>query len=90
MPLDPTKLPVYFATVQRLVRIGGGLAHLTPTALDDEALAAVESVLKAVEPFLSEPWFVDLIGFLQGLLASGQDPKVVASVFKAAFAERAA
>ncbi len=76
--LTPEKLQKILEVTERLLLIGKGLSVLTPTKLDDQAIAFGQQFLEAVKPFADEPFVVELINFIVSLVKRGKGAEAVA------------
>jgi len=70
-------------TIKKVVKIGKGIAAITPTDLDDKTLAAAEQVIALVQPLVEEEWFADLVDFVVHLFVKHQNPADFVKALKA-------
>ncbi len=76
-----------FETAKRAVMIFKGLSVITPTLIDDKIVAWAEKVVVAIEPFVHEQWFVELVDFVVSLFSKSEDLKQSLMMLKAVLAK---
>jgi hypothetical protein len=66
--------------IKTLLKLGKGLAALTPTTLDDNVVSMAENAIKFLEPFLNDPNVVDALKKLFDLASN--NPEKLAELVK--------
>jgi hypothetical protein len=66
--------------IKTLLKLGKGLAALTPTTLDDNVVSMAESAVNFLEPFLNDPNVVDALKKLFDLASN--NPEKLAELVK--------
>jgi hypothetical protein len=70
-----------FAALKKGLALMKSLALLTPTTIDNTAIAYLEAFVNAIEPYVEEPWFVAAISLVFGLFGS-KEAKAILDHFK--------
>ena len=79
-PMTPEQIKALFEQVQKAITIGKLVAAMTPTDLDDKALAYAETVMNTIEPFAEQPWVANLFNFCLQFFQHKDAPKLVAAL----------
>lgn len=66
--LTQADVVAFIANVKTALNFAKGFAAMTPTQVDDKAIASVENFIKMVEPVITEPWFAKLVDSLMHLV----------------------
>lgn len=71
--LTPEKVADFYAKAEQMLALLKVLAAMTPTTVDDSAIAGLEKFLAATKPYVGEPWFINTLNFFLALVWKNEE-----------------